>query len=215
MTEEQTEQPTKEPEQGSGHESIDPEQLIKDESSEAQAERYALVQKILSKETFIDPLDAEMVTKAYALYGTNPQKIVDVIVDKLRYYSRKCIREAALLDVKNELSQLPLNEAEHLKEKVVNELYQKIQKDPILEQLIVMLIFKNRFWEWIRYGLKEILNEKRSEPGHEINTVLNRRFHLLKKEKNIKIVGDLVLMDVTEIVNRFKREVMKKSVKIF
>jgi hypothetical protein len=188
---------------------------VEDSMEGSTTERYELVQKIMSKETFIDPLNAEMVTKAYSVYGSNPQKIVDVVVDKFKTYCRKCIRESAIIDVKNELSNSTVNEAEKLKDTVINDLFGKIKKDPVLEQLMVMLIFKNRFWEWIRYGLKEILNEQRSQPGHEINTVLNRRFHTLKKEKNIKIVGDLVIMDVTEIVNNFKREIMKKSVSIF
>lgn len=182
---------------------------------EIQEKRYNLVQKIMSKETFIDPLNAEQVTRAYAAYGSKPLKIVDVVVDKFRTYCRKCIKEAALLEVKNEISHSTVHDAEHLKSRVVEEMNQKIKADGVLEQLIIMLIFKNRFWEWIRFGLKEILNEQRSQPGHEINNVLNRRFHLVKKEKNLKIVGDLVMMDVTDIVNRFKSEVMKKSVKLF
>lgn len=186
-----------------------------EDESELQAKRYELVQKIMSKETFIDPLDAEQVNRAYAMYGSKPMKIVEVVVDKFRTYCRKCIRESALLEVKNEISNATVHEAEHLKGKVIDEMNQRIKDDKVLEQLIVMLIFKNRFWEWIRFGLKEILNEQRSQPGHEINTVLNRRFHLIKKEKNLKIVGDLVMMDVTDIVNRFKSEVMKKSVKLF
>ncbi|MBU2510246.1 hypothetical protein KJ966_02875 [bacterium] len=185
------------------------------ESGDDQTARYALVQKIMGKETFIDPLNAEQVTRAYSVYGANPQKIVEVVVEKLKFYCRKCIRETALLEVKNEISQATLMESEKLKDKVVNEMFDSIKKDPVLEQLIVMLIFKNRFWEWIRYGLKEILNDQRSQPGHEINNVLNKRFHTMKKEKNINIVGDLVVMDVTDIVNNFKREVMKKSVKLF
>ena len=185
------------------------------ESGDEQTARYALVQKIMGKETFIDPLDAEQVTRAYAVYGTNQQKIIDVIIDKLKVYSRKCIREAALLEVKNEISNATVMEAEKLKDTVVNDMFAKIKSDQVLEQLILMLIFKNRFWEWIRYGLKEILNDQRSQPGHEINNVLNRRFHTIKKDKNIKTVGDLVVMDVTEIVNCFKREVMKKSVSLF
>jgi hypothetical protein len=180
-----------------------------------QDERYKLVQKVMAKETFIDPLDAEQVTRAYSVYGSNQQKIVDVVVEKFRYYCRKCIKEAALIEVKNEISQATVNEAEKLRDKVINDLFDKVKKDPTLEQLIVMLVFKNRFWEWIRFGLKEILNEQRSQPGHEINTVLNKRFHLVKKEKGIKIVGDLVVADVTEIVNNFKKEIMKKSVKLF
>jgi hypothetical protein len=169
----------------------------------------------MSKETFIDPLDAEQVTKAYAVYGSNQQKIVEVVIEKFKYYCRKCIKEAALIEVKNEISNATIHEAEKLKDRVVTEMLSKIKDDPVLEQLVVMLVFKNRFWEWIRFGLKEILNEQRSQPGHEINNVLNRRFHLIKKEKNIKIVGDLVMMDVTEIVNNFKKEVMRKSISLF
>jgi hypothetical protein len=185
------------------------------EQEVVQNQRYKLVQKIMSKETFIDPLDAEQVTKAYAVYGSNQQKIVEVVIEKFKYYCRKCIKEAALIEVKNEISNATIHEAEKLKDRVVTEMLSKIKDDPVLEQLVVMLVFKNRFWEWIRFGLKEILNEQRSQPGHEINNVLNRRFHLIKKEKNIKIVGDLVMMDVTEIVNNFKKEVMRKSISLF
>lgn len=181
----------------------------------AQTERYELVQTILARETFIDPLDAEQVTRAYSVYQANQQKVVDVVMEKFKIYCRKCIREAAIIEVKNEISHATIHEAEKLKNTVVNEIFAKIKADPSVEQLIVMLIFKNRFWEWIRFGLKEILNEQRSQPGHEINNVLNKRFHLIKKDKNLKMVGDLVMMDVTEIVNNFKKEVMKKNVSLF
>ncbi len=186
-----------------------------EDEMDIQGERYKLVQKIMSKETFIEPLDADQVTRAYSVYGANQQKIVDVVVDKFKFYCRKCIKEAALIEVKNEISHATINEAEKLKDTVVNDLFEKVKNDSTLEQLIVMLVFKNRFWEWIRFGLKEILNEQRSQPGHEINNVLNKRFHMIKNEKGIKIVGDLVVADVTEIVNNFKKEIMKKSVKLF
>ncbi len=188
---------------------------VQDELDTSQAERYRLVQKIMDKETFIEPLDADSVTKAYSVYANNPQKIVDVVVNKFKLYCRKCIREAAIIEVKNEISHATVHEAENLKNKVVDEMFANIKADPVVEQLIVMLIFKNRFWEWIRFGLKEILNDQRSQPGHEINNVLNKRFHTEKQKKNIKIVGDLVIMDVTEIVNNFKGELMKKSISLF
>ncbi len=182
---------------------------------EIQAERYDLVQKVMGKETFIDPLDADQVTRAYSVFEKNPQKIVEEVTEKFKFYCRKCIKEIALIEHKNEISNASITEAEKLRSTVVNEIFDKVKDDPILEQLLVMLIFKNKFWEWIRYGLKEILNEQRSQPGHEINNVLNTRFHILKKTKNIKMVGDLVVSDVTEIVNNFKNEVMKKNVKLF
>ncbi|MBU3918282.1 hypothetical protein KKA14_22345 [bacterium] len=182
---------------------------------EIQAERYSIVQKVMAKETFIDPLDADLVTRAYSMFEKNPQKIVEEVTEKFKFYCRKCIKEIALIDHKNEISNASTSEAEKLKSSVVNEIYGKVKADPVLEQLLIMLIFKNKFWEWIRYGLKEVLNEQRMQPGHEINTVLNTRFHILKKTKNIKMVGDLIVSDVTEIVNSFKNEVMKKNVKLF
>ena len=180
-----------------------------------QEKRYALVQKIMGKETFIEPLNAEAIIKSYAVYENKPEKIVEVLIDNFKLYCRKCIKEAALIEVKDEISQATVNGAEVLKTKVVDKINNAVKDDPVLEQLIVMLIFKNRFWEWVRFGLKEILNEQRAQRGHEINTILNARFHKEKKNKEIKIVGDLVTSDVTEIVNKFKGEVMKKTIKLF
>jgi len=182
---------------------------------EIQTERYELVNTILSKETFIDPLNAEQVTKAYAVYETNEKKIIDVLVQSFKQYVRKCIRETALLEVKNELSHATIEESEVLRDKVIEELNQKIKKDVALEQLLVMLLFKNFFWDWVRYGLKDIFSEQRMQPGHEINKYLNQRFHKYKREKNHQTVGDLVISDITEIVNVFKGEIMGKKVKIF
>lgn len=180
-----------------------------------QTQRHALVKKIMGKETFIDPLDAERTIKAYSVYDRNPQKINDVLIESFKLYCRKCIKESALLDVKNESSQMPIQEAEALQSNVTEELFSKIKEDQSLEQLLVMLIFKNHFWEGVRFNLKEIFAAQRAEPGHEINSYLNTRFHKLKKEKQITAVRDLVNLDVTEIVNTFKGHVMENKVELF
>lgn len=177
-------------------------------------ERYQLVSKIIGRDIFIDPLDAEQVTKAYSIYERNPQKIIEVLIQSFRQYCRKCIRESAIIDVKNEISQLPHHEAEALKAKVTEELFTKIRIDKAIEQLLIMMIFKNNYWEWVRFGLKDIFSSQRMQPGHEINSYLNARFHKLKTEKKFKVVRDLVLADVTDIVNRFKGELMEKKIKL-
>ncbi|MBU2646430.1 hypothetical protein KKI24_17110 [bacterium] len=180
-----------------------------------QEKRYQLVTQVLGKETFIDPLNAEEVSKAYAVFERSPDKIIHVLVESFKQYCRKCLRETAFLEVKNELSHATMAEAETLRQKIVDEWYQKVKDDPVLEQLLVMLMFKNHFWEWVRFGLKDIFSAQRMQPGHEINSYLNARFHKVKKQKNMKTVGDLVISDITEIVNTFKGEIMQKNVKLF
>ncbi len=182
---------------------------------EIQKERYDLVKTVVRKETFIDPLDAEQMSKSYALYEKNPLKIVEVLAQEFTRYCRKCIRETALLEVKNELSYLLIEEAEELRSVTIEKWYEKIKSDPALEQLLVMLIFKNYYWEWTRFGLKEIFTAQRMEPGHEINTYLNARYHKLKQQKKFQKVGDLVNQDIIEIVNNFKGMVMEKKIKLF
>jgi len=177
-------------------------------------DRYQLVSNIISRDIFIDPLDAEQITKAYSIYERNPQKIIEVLIQSFRQYCRKCIRESAVIDVKDEVSQMPLNEAEALKTKVTEGLFKKVKKDKAIEQLLIMMIFKNQYWEWVRFGLKDIFSSQRMQPGHEINSYLNARFHRLKDEKKYKVVRDLVLADVTDIVNRFKGELMEKKIKL-
>lgn len=183
--------------------------------AEAQQRRYELVNQVLGKETFIDPLSAEEVTKAYSVYERSPDKIITVMVESFKQYCRKCIRETAYLEVKNELSQGTVEEADQLRREVVDNWYQKIKDDAALEQLLVMLLFKNHYWEWVRFGLKDIFTAQRMQPGHEINGLLNTRFHKLKQNKAMKTVGDLVMSDITEIVNTFKSEIMQKKVKLF
>ncbi|MFH2132106.1 MAG: hypothetical protein ABIK68_17145 [bacterium] len=180
-----------------------------------QEKRYKLVTQVLGKETFIDPLNAEEVSKAYAVFERSPDKIIHVLVESFKQYCRKCLRETGFLEVKNELSHATMEEAETLRQKVIDEWYQKVKDDPVLEQLLVMLMFKNHFWEWVRIGLKDIFSAQRMQPGHEINSYLNTRFHKVKKQKNMKTVGDLVMSDITEIVNTFKGEIMKKNVRLF
>ena len=63
--------------------------------------------------------------------------------------------------------------------------------------------------------VKDIFNRQRSQPGHEINSYLNHRFHKLKKKHDFKIVADLVQYDIVTIVNNFKGEVIQKKIKIF
>lgn len=181
----------------------------------AQEKRYQLVSQLMGKETFIDPLNAEEVTKAYGVLERSPDKIIQVLMESFRQYCRKCIRETAYLDVKNEISNATTEEADLLKQRVVDEWYQKVKDDPALEQLLMMLLFKNYYWDWVRFGLKDIFSEQRMQPGHEINSFLNARFHKLKATKTMKTVGDLVISDVTEIVNMFKGAIMQKKVKLF
>lgn len=180
-----------------------------------QLERYELVKTIVGKETFIDPLDADQMTKSYAIFEKNPKKIVEVLAESFKQYCRKCIRETAVLEVKNELGFLPMDEAEKLKSNTIDIWYGKIKNDAALEQLLVMLIFKNYYWEWTRFGLKEIFTAQRMQPGHEINSYLNARFHKLKQQRKFRNVGDLVNLDITEIVNSFKGLVMTKKIVLF
>ena len=184
------------------------------ESGEVDA-RVELLREILAKETFIDPLNPELITKAYAQYDKTPQKMIEVLVKAFQDYCRKSIREAALLRVKNETALLPFEEAEQLKMKAVEELSQRIRSEPDLERLLSMLLFKNHFWTWLRFGLKDIFSDQRRQPGHSINTYLNIRFHKLKSKKNFQTVADLVSYDLTEIVNGFKAEVLQKKINIF
>ena len=187
-----------------------------EESAELTNEdRYLLVSNIISRDIFIDPLDAEQITKAYSIYERNPQKIIEVLNDSFRQYCRKCIRDSAIIDIKDQISQLPLSEADQLKAKVTQDLFNKIENDKPVEQLLIMMIFKNQYWEWVRFGLKDIFSSQRMQPGHEINSYLNARFHKLKNEKKFKVVRDLVLADVTDIVNRFKKELMEKKISLF
>ena len=213
-------------------ESLSPEQV--------KAKRYELLNRIISRETFIDPMVSEEITKAYSVYEKDPSKILKVVVFNFLQYCRKCIREAALVEHKNELSHATFDEAEQIRTDVTDKFNPKFpaimdnfnmsvpfisrfdmvwcmtdKNDPELEQLLLMLIFKNTFWNWVRFGLKDIFNEQRRQPGHPINNYLNTRFYKLKTKKNFRIVGDLVMADITEIVNAFKHEVMQKKIKIF
>ncbi len=181
----------------------------------AQEKRYQLVSQLLGKETFIDPLNAEEITKTYGVLERSPDKIIQVLMESFRQYCRKCIRETAYLEIKNEISNATTEEADLLKQRVVDEWYQKVKDDPALEQLLMMLLFKNQYWEWVRFGLKDIFSEQRMQPGHEINSYLNARFHKLKAAKTMKTVGDLVISDVTEIVNMFKGAITQKKIKLF
>ncbi|MBT4288972.1 MAG: hypothetical protein HOD92_16725 [Deltaproteobacteria bacterium] len=178
-------------------------------------ERYDLINRIIGKETFVDPLISEEITKAYSVYESDQGKILRAVVTSFQQYCRKCIREAALIEHKNDISQATTEEAETLKAEITELVFKKVKNDTELEQLLLMLIFKNTYWNWVRYGLKDIFTEQRTQPGHPINNYLNARFHKLKTEKGFKIIGDLVTADVTDIVNSFKNAVVAKKIKIF
>lgn len=182
---------------------------------ERKRERYELVNKIIGKETFVDPLVSEEITIAYSVYEKDPSKILKTVITSFQQYCRKCIREAALIEHKNEISNATIAEAEKLKRQITDDMFEKVKQDPELEQLLLMLTFKNTYWNWLRYGLKDIFTEQRTQPGHPINNYLNTRFHRLKDKKGFKIIGDLVMADVTDIVNSFKNEVVARKIKIF
>lgn len=182
---------------------------------EKKKERYDLINRIVGKETFVDPLISEEITKAYSVYESDPGKILRAVITSFQQYCRKCIREAALIEYKNDISHATTAEAEKLKTDVTEVVFNKVKNDTELEQLLLMLIFKNTYWNWVRYGLKDIFTEQRTQPGHPINNYLNSRFHKLKAEKGFKIIGDLVTADVTDIVNGFKNAVVGKKIKIF
>ena len=191
------------------------EELKEQSRGELRDKRFEFVNRVMSKETFIDPLNPDEVTKAYSVYGRDPSKVQRVVAANFQQYCKKCIREVALIEHKNELSNAVLEEAEKMQVKITADMFQQVKSDPELEQLLLMLLFKNRYWSWVRFGLKDIFTHQRTQPGHTINNYLNTRFHTLKDEKGLKTVGDLVLSDITEIVNRFKKEVIGKNIKIF
>jgi hypothetical protein len=178
-------------------------------------ERYDLINRIIGKETFVDPLISEEITKSYSVYETDPNKILRVVITSFQQYCRKCISEAGLIERKNDISHATMAEAEKLKSDITDAIFKKVKNDSELEQLLVMLIFKNTYWNWVRYGLKDIFAEQRTQPGHPINNYLNARFHNLKVKKGFKIIGDLVTADITDIVNSFKNAVVAKKIKIF
>ena len=208
------------PEESSGHAPAPNEELevgLPEETPEAaaQRERIELIQEVMGKETFIDPLHPDQITKAYAQYDKSSVKMMEVLNSSFQTYCRKSIREAALIRVKNEVATMLFDEAEMTKRTAVEELSKQIQADPQLERLLAMLMFKNHFWNWLRYGLKEIFKEQRAQPGHQINQYLNVRFHRMKAQKGFHTVADLMTHDLTEIVNTFKTTVMKDGLKIF
>ena len=179
--------------------------------SDKKQERFELINLILGKETFIDPLIPETITKAYAFFESDPSKMLIVMTGSFQAHCRKCIREAALIEKKNEISIATLDEAEHLKTELAERLYRRIKADVELEQLLMLLIFKNSYWNWLRHGLKDIFIEQRNLPGNSLNTDLNSRFHKLKATKGYRVIGDLLSADIVEIVNRFKNEVVGKK----
>jgi len=202
------------PAEGSVDEKI--AQALEEKEKNSQVdERVLLLREFMSKETFIDPLNPDHITKAYAQYDKNPGRMIQVLIDAFQGYCRKVVRETAVQRVKNESALLPYEEAENLKRTAVQELSQRVQSEVELEQLLAMLLFKNHFWAWLRFGLKDIFNDQRKQPGHSINTYLNIRFHKFKASRKFHTVADLVAYDLTEIVNSFKSTVLKNKVKIF
>jgi len=185
------------------------------EQSEQVDDRVLLLRELMGKETFIDPLNPDVITKAYAQYDKTPERMIQVLIDAFQGYCRKVIRETAVMRIKDETALLPYEEAEAQKREAVQSLSQRVQSEPELERLLVMLLFKNHFWTWLRFGLKDIFNDQRRQPGHSINNYLNIRFHKFKGAKKFHTVADLVAFDLTEIVNSFKAEVLKKNVRIF
>ena len=184
-------------------------------SQDSEQKRHALVSEILQRETFIDPLNGDEMVRAYTTYENEPQNIVDALVANLQMYCRKCIRETALIKVKDELALMSLEDAESFKTVTIEKAYKIIQEDPALEQLLMLTLFKTRFWAWSRTGLKDIFNELREQPGNKLNSYFNSRFQKLKNEKSFKKVGDLVNHDATIIVNQFKAKILKKESSIF
>lgn len=189
--------------------------LKSEESSQEEGDKFELVKSILQGDSYIDPLNPDEITRAYAAFDRNPQKMVHVLVNHFQSHCRKVIRNSALIEHKNEISNSLQDEADVLRQEVTQKIFDKVKKDPQAEQLLKMLIFKNSFWKWIRFGLKEIFEQQRSEPGHELNKHVHTRYQLLKKRLNLKHVGEVVAFDIVEIINLFKQEMLKKETKIF
>lgn len=196
-------------------ESQTPKEAAGQEPGLTPEERHQLVEEVVSRDIFIDPLIGEDIIKAYRVYHEEPNRIVQVLVASFQSYCRKCIQEAGIVRVKNELSRMLADEAEQKRAEVAEEMFKKVKSDLGLERLIMMLIFKNRYWQWVRFGLKDIFTEQRMMPGNPLNNYLNTRFHLLKEKRDFHTVADLVAFDLTDIVNHFKSEVMKPETRIF
>ena len=129
---------------------------LQKEKEQKKQERYELISSILGKETFIDPLVPDEISKAYSVYEKDPMKILKVVTASFQSHCRKCIREAALIKRKNEISNSTIEKAEKIKNEATTAIFNKIKGDSELEQLLMMLIFKNQYWNWVRYGLKDI-----------------------------------------------------------
>ena len=186
-----------------------------EETEHKKRERYELINRVLGRETFIDPLMPDKITEAYSLFEKDPSKILQVVTANFQSHCRKCIRETALIAYKNEISNATFEKAENIRNTVIEKMFDKVKADSELEQLLLMLIFKNQYWKWVWRGLKEIFTEQRTLPGNPLNTHLNYRFHKLKKAKGYRIIGDLLHADITEIVNNFKNAVIKRKIRIF
>ncbi|MDX2471492.1 MAG: hypothetical protein QNL04_13040 [SAR324 cluster bacterium] len=178
-------------------------------------EKEALMKEILSKETFIDPLDPELIVKAYSVYDTDPNKVIKALITSFQSYCKKAIREAAILRKKNHIAIATSEEAEQIRITAVKEINDSIAGDLSFERTLMKLIFKITYWNWLLFGLKDIFKEQRKLPGNPINNQLNIRFHKLKAEKGFKTVADLVIYDITDILNHFKAEITSKNLSIF
>ncbi len=178
-------------------------------------EKEALMKEILSKETFIDPLDPELIVKAYSVYDSDPKKVINALISSFQSYCKKAIREAAILRKKNHIAIATSDEAEQIRISAVKEINDSIAGDLSFERTLMKLIFKITYWNWLLFGLKDIFKEQRKLPGNPINNQLNIRFHKLKEEKGFKTVADLVIFDITDILNHFKAEITSKNISIF
>ncbi len=213
-----TEQPKdegKEPEESEEGERKENAAVEAESSSLSAKDRATLLREILAKETYVDPLDPEVITKAYSVYDSDPKKIVEALITSFQAHCRKCIRDAAQIRVKNQMAQATTEESERIRNKAIEELSDQVRSDRELERNLALMIFKNQYWNWLRFGLRDIFNEQRKQPGNLINNQLNRRFHKLKTEKEFKTVADLVVYDLTEIINSFKAEITSDRVGVF
>ena len=189
--------------------------LKPDGLSQQDSDKFELVQSILQGESFVDPLNPDDITRGYAAYDRDPQKIIGVVVSHFQGYCRKIIRNSAFIEHKNEIANCLHDEVDELRQRVSQEMFDKVKNDDQTELLLKMLIFKNLFWKWIRSGLKDVFDQQRAQPGHELNKYVNLRYQRRKNDLNLMNVGELVNFDIVEIINLCKQEILRKETKIF
>jgi len=178
-------------------------------------ERQTLIREIMDKETYIDPLDPHEISLAYSSYDQSKEKIAVVLIRSFQEYCLKCLRETIEIRLKNDVIKVTQDEAEQLYKKEMDSLCMKIKEDHELEIKIMLLIFKNHYWNWLLFALKDIFNEQRQETGNPINNQLNSRFQHLKGENGFRTVAELLHYDLTEIINHFKAQVAGLKFGIF